>query len=144
MSEIKPPFKCSECDFSSSYQCHVDSHLESVHEGKKHLCPYCDAIYSRKNTLKDHIKSFHRSISQDLSNGVKNEIDNKICLTKPFQCLNCSESFVSKYDLNLHEGFGSERIVPTKFESHRHACITIEYLITIQKEIYLPLASFDQ
>ena len=114
MSEIKPHFKCSECDFSSSYQCHVDRHFESVHEGKKHLCPYCDAIYSRKTTLNDHIKSFHRSISQDLSNGVKNEIDNKIYLTKPFQCLNCLESFVSKYDLNIHNKSLHEGELPNK------------------------------
>ena len=114
MSEIKPHLKCSECDFSSSYQCHVDRHFESVHEGKKHLCPYCDAIYSRKTTLNDHIKSFHRSISQDLSNGVKNEIDNKIYLTKPFQCLNCLESFVSKYDLNIHNKSLHEGELPNK------------------------------
>ena len=75
----------------------------SILEGKKHHCPHCEAVFMRKFKLDKHVKKFHyHKISQDLSNGVKNEIDSKSYLTKPFRCLYCSESFVGKYDLNLH------------------------------------------
>ena len=95
--EKNKPFKCSKCDIRFNKQCQLKEHFESVHEGKKHYCPHCDAKYSQKATLIHHMKNLHKESSHIPSNGNNKHVDDKIYLTKPFQCLNCSESFVSKY-----------------------------------------------
>jgi len=104
--EKKKRFQCTACDYSAFDNKNIKRHFESMHEKKKHNCPHCDAVYAQKDTLNNHIKEYHphhEDISQNVSNGIKKEeFDNKIYLTKPFQCLNCPESFVSKYDLNIH------------------------------------------
>ena len=125
----KPLIKCTACDFSSIHQQTINRHFESKHEEKKYSCTLCDAVYSRKQTLNTHVKTFHKDISQNISqnssNGIKKEeFDNKIYLTKPFQCLNCPESFISKYDLNIHNksvhgGAGPQKCLECDFSCTR-------------------------
>ena len=102
-------FNCPECRYHTNYenqeefQCHaVENH------------PWSDVLFN------DNLKVDPIDVENRILNSIKKETDfgehdgenlpkeksqnssNKIYLTKHFQCLNCPESFVSKYDLNNH------------------------------------------
>ena len=53
---------CPYCDYQATTKDSLKKHIKSVHEGKKHPCPYCDYQATTKGSLKRHIKSAHESM----------------------------------------------------------------------------------
>ena len=57
--EGNKPYQCSHCDKKFSARGGLDSHIKSVHEGKKVICPECGASFSIAQALRRHIKGVH-------------------------------------------------------------------------------------
>lgn len=53
------PYSCTLCGKAYSTSTGLKHHME-VHEGKTFLCPICDAKFTRKGTIKTHMKSVHK------------------------------------------------------------------------------------
>ena len=122
------PLKCPGCDLRFNVPNQLKRHFESMHEGRKYNCPHCDAIYSQKQALGLHIKEYHPH-HKAISNGDSKDFDNKIDVSKPFQCLNCSESFVSKNDLNTHNNSVHGGTGPQKCSQCEFSCTRKEILV---------------
>lgn len=54
------PFVCTLCGRGYQSQAGLSNHMD-VHQGKTVLCPVCDNKFSRKFTLKRHLKFVHMS-----------------------------------------------------------------------------------
>ena len=47
---------CEVCDFYTSSKNYLQTHIESVHEGKKpHKCSICKACFLQNSNLQSHI-----------------------------------------------------------------------------------------
>ena len=44
------------------FKSQLQIHMESMHEGKKHQCSYCDYKASYQHTVKSHILTVHKGI----------------------------------------------------------------------------------
>ena len=56
-------YVCPTCNGSFIKKCHLERHINSVHERKKYSCSFCGKSFSRNAYLKNHITSKHPSKS---------------------------------------------------------------------------------
>ena len=59
-------------------------HVASVHKGIKHKCSECDAEFTTKESLTDHIKRVHEDKVQKV------------------KCIECDKMFSRKSDMKVH------------------------------------------
>ena len=77
-------FKCESCNASYRFKCNLQTHVESVHEGKKPFkCPSCDAAFAMNGRLKAHVENVHEK-------------------KRPFKCEICNRGFYAKDQLRIH------------------------------------------
>ena len=56
----KKQFKCDICGYSCSQKSHMNRHVASVYEGKKPFkCDICDCSFSSKQHMKQHVAKKH-------------------------------------------------------------------------------------
>ena len=84
------------CDYISTQKWCLDSHIESVHEGKVYQCSYCGEVFKTNERLEGHIALTHDR-------------------TKLFTCSICSSGFRSKGKLKEHVSFVHEKIGKSNF-----------------------------
>ena len=53
-------FKCTVCGDEFSKNCNLKTHTESEHDKIRHNCEFCEATYTRKSNLIDHLKKVHK------------------------------------------------------------------------------------
>ena len=56
-------FKCDICDAQFSYKGYVSQHILSKHQGVKFPCGLCDYQATRKGSLSTHNKTVHHGAS---------------------------------------------------------------------------------
>ena len=84
---------------------------KNVHEEWSHKCIVCEAGFANAKDLKSHSISVHND-------------------TKPFKCLNCSDSFRRKGELTKHE----QRYHEEK-ETKKYECLLCD--VNFTKELHL-------
>ena len=52
-------FKCEKCNKSFNTGSNLNRHVLNKHENIRHQCDFCDANYSQKGDLAQHIKKNH-------------------------------------------------------------------------------------
>ena len=52
-------FLCPQCEFKATQKGYIQQHIKSVHEGQKFPCPQCEYKATLKVNLQTHIKSIH-------------------------------------------------------------------------------------
>ena len=55
-------YPCNQCDYQAKRLGHLREHIESKHEGIKYLCDHCNYQASQQSALRRHMKSKHGSI----------------------------------------------------------------------------------
>ena len=81
--EITKPFICAICNARFTAKTSLNTHMASVHEGKKHYCDLCGANFNHRQSLKGHIASVHEG-------------------NKPFICMVCQKTFAAGKSLRYH------------------------------------------
>ena len=77
-------YKCSNCDASFTRRSNLNNHVKVIHEGKKvSKCFICDSSFIQSADLKRHIATVHEG-------------------QKPFKCSICDSSFTQVGNLNTH------------------------------------------
>lgn len=109
-------FACSECDKVFSTTQGLYRHHNVKHKNKKVACTYknCDATFSRRETMLEHIKAIHEtekltykctyencSLQFNSSFGLRNHVSNKHT-NKKHQCTQCEKSFSQAVTLRQH------------------------------------------
>lgn len=61
---------CAECDFTSSFDLHIESHIKSHNQNAKFRCFQCTFSSDAVSTLYRHLKNHHRNL------GLKTEGEN--------------------------------------------------------------------
>jgi len=98
------PFKCEDCDYSSSRKGDLKKHISSQHakhdvgsfdEGKVYTCEICNSEFKDRSNLKKHILVVHEGI-------------------KPFECSLCGSCFSQKSKMKKHIAAVHERKKPHK------------------------------
>ena len=80
----KKKYKCSKCDASFTRRPNLKNHVEVIHEGKNvNQCSICDASFWNSVTLKRHIATVHEG-------------------RKPLKCMICDASFARSESLKTH------------------------------------------
>ena len=75
-------YNCNMCDKSFSRKGTLKAHIKTVHEDVRYNCGKCDKSFSHKGTLKAHIKTVHEDVR--------------------YNCGKCDKSFTQKSHLNSH------------------------------------------
>ena len=57
--EGKKPFQCNICEYSTSQKQHLQTHIESVHQGNRFNFQTCDSNFSDEMSLIKHIVFIH-------------------------------------------------------------------------------------
>ena len=57
--ETHEGLKCSKCNYKATQKCHLQQHINAIHEGVKYPCDQCNYKASRKENLQRHIHSNH-------------------------------------------------------------------------------------
>ena len=71
------------CNASFSYKQRLETHISSIHEGKKpYECPICNEKYAHRGGMVKHIAAEHKKITYD--------------------CKICKVSFKNKQSLEKH------------------------------------------
>ena len=83
LSKPRPKFSCKECGRIFAKIQNLNTHVEVVHEGKRHDCPICLKPFTRRDVLKSHLQSIHA--------GVK------------FKCPDCGKEFSFIGALKYHQ-----------------------------------------
>ena len=86
--EKNKPHKCPICPAAFMQKSHMQTHVDSVHFGKKDEskkvnCDVCDSTFCDKKSLKKHIQIVHER-------------------KKPFECTFCEKKFSVRSGLNGH------------------------------------------
>lgn len=104
------PFKCNQCDKQFITLAHMNYHRQSTHNVEKQFpCTHCKKIYSGEIALKKHMKkhqSKHILRLTDLAQSC--EFDVRFIFFSftddyNYQCSQCSEKFLYKEQLNIHQ-----------------------------------------
>lgn len=61
-SHKDPEFKCFQCFKKFTRKESLKIHVRAVHEGQKFLCKNCNKEFARKEALKKHENVFHRNL----------------------------------------------------------------------------------
>ena len=100
--EGKKPFSCDKCDKGFSRAFRLKEHVQSVHEGEKHLCDTCGKGYIHKNALKEHIIVIHNNFKQK---------------TEQYLCNICGKDYTKKWVLEQHmASIHNEGILDKKYK----------------------------
>ena len=100
--EGKKPFSCDKCDKGFSRAFRLKEHVQSVHEGEKHLCDTCGNGYLHKNALKEHINVIHNNFKQK---------------TEQYLCNICGKDYTKKWVLEQHmASIHNEGILDKKYK----------------------------
>ena len=81
---------CPLCDVVLGNKYRLKAHIESIHEGKKHVCDMCGHSVAYQVTLREHIKIVHKG-----KKIVKKNRPPKICSV-------CQKSLRDSYKLKMH------------------------------------------
>ena len=84
------PFLCNKCGYKATDKFAVKKHIESVHDGKRHICQICGIGVTSTIYLKKHITAVHEGI-------------------KAFKCSLCDKKFSFKNALYTHNKSVHER-----------------------------------
>ena len=119
----KQLFKCEDCNKSYTALNTLRKHVQSVHEGIKHLCDTCNKSFTVLSNLKKHIKEVHENVKR-----VKKLQKCEICektfpggsylkihietvheKLRKYQCKECDKNFAHReayksHVRNIHEG----------------------------------------
>ena len=57
-----PSHQCLRCDYSATQKSILQTHIETIHEGKKFPCSQCESTFTQTGSLKTHIKSVHNGL----------------------------------------------------------------------------------
>ena len=60
MEKIDGIFHCKACDYSSRNSIHMKEHVERHIDGLSYSCQICDKKFSSRNSLREHLYSFHK------------------------------------------------------------------------------------
>ena len=116
-------FKCEACPASYKKNSHLQSHIESVHEGKRYPCEQCGHIASTLGNLTMHKKAKHDSIRYKCDECGKEFTQNGSLLRHKqvrhtekkeiFECNQCDHREfllpkLAKHKLSMHEGVWHE------------------------------------
>ena len=52
-------YACKQCDYQSTRQYHLKTHMQSQHEGVKYACDQCDYQATQQFHLTSHIQRKH-------------------------------------------------------------------------------------
>ena len=92
MHEKKSKVSCTLCDAVLGNKDSLKAHIESIHEGKRHVCDICGHSAAYSQSLREHIKIVHEG-----KKIVKKKYDRP-----PKICLVCQKSFRDSYKLKMH------------------------------------------
>ena len=53
---------CKQCDYKTTRQFDLKTHIQSIHESVKYDCYHCDKQLTQKSSLTKHIKSEHDGV----------------------------------------------------------------------------------
>lgn len=106
-------YKCSSCDFKTSSQASLDSHIKKLHEGStKHQCLICRKTFAYVQNLTQHMKTVHKQtyfMCEKCSKMYKSKVYLDMHLKtheagyKPVhKCQYCGKVFSTKYAMNMH------------------------------------------
>ena len=76
------PFTCDKCDKRFKQKENLRRHMQSVHEGVRHICKLCSQTYSRYSDLKKHVRVKHGG--------------------SEYKCDICHKSYIEKHKLINH------------------------------------------
>ena len=120
-------FNCLSCDKTFKKGHLLKVHKESVHEGKKYLCPTCGISCSSKNGVYKHIKQVHENIKRksnkesmcpicgkNLKIRLKTHIEMVHEGKRPFTCSICGLSLATKGNIKMHIPSVHEKFKPNK------------------------------
>jgi KRAB domain-containing zinc finger protein len=120
-------FNCLSCDKNFRKNHLLKIHKESVHEGKKHVCPTCGIACSSKNGVYKHIKQVHENIKRksikesmcpicgkNLKISLKTHIEMVHEGKRPFTCSICGLTMATKGNVKMHIQSVHEKIKPNK------------------------------
>ena len=60
---------CEYCDYKATTKGNLQAHVQSVHEEIKYSCESCDYKETTKSNLKKHVKSFNDDYKSTTKNG---------------------------------------------------------------------------
>ena len=104
-------FQCDQCNKQYSHKSHLNQHIASVHDGKKHECDHCKKQFSHRSSLKVHIDAVHEGTKFDCDmcdktftqkNSLKIHIKTVHEKKRPFACEICGKSFQDKNGMKRH------------------------------------------
>ena len=58
----KVKYNCVQCDSQFSQKCHLKTHIQIKHEGIRYHCKHCDYVTTNKQQLKNHTQAQHDGI----------------------------------------------------------------------------------
>ena len=87
-------YSCTQCDKHYTQQCHLTTHIKSVHDGVRYACSLCDFQATRQDGLTHHIQSKHE--------GVK------------YACNQCDKQYTQQRDVTRH--------IKSKHEGVKYTC----------------------
>ena len=129
--------KCKLC-FKNLKNNYYRRHLKEAHSGKQNKCELCYAVFTRKETIKDHIDRVHKLEVELLDEDLNPKFTKEDCT---FQCRACSKKFISEAVMKYHDTrkHGSGNIEcetchkrfkdKTAINKHKSVCIVIDTLM---------------
>ena len=112
--------------------------MKEAHSGKLNKCELCYAVFTRKETIKDHIDRVHKLEVELLDEDLNPKFTKEDCI---FECRACSKKFISEAVMKYHETrkHGSGNIEcetchkrfkdKTAINKHKSVCIVIDTLM---------------
>ena len=129
--------KCKLC-FKNLKSNYYRRHLKEAHSGIQNKCELCYTVFSRKETVKDHIERVHKLEVELLDKDLNPKFTKDDCT---FQCRSCNKKFISEAVMKYHDTrkHGSGNIEcetchkrfkdKTAINKHKTTCIVIDTLM---------------
>ena len=124
-------FKCRSCTGNYKSKSHLQSHIESVHEGKGYPCEQCSHIATNVGNLTTHRKSRHESVRYKCDKCSK-EFTQKGSLLRHKQIRHTDKKKVFNCDKCAHQEFLKEKLEKHKLSMHEgvwHECSHCKYRV---------------